>query len=78
MSLPNYQRYQLEFEELQAKVGAAVAKSASFNDIMQAFVREAAPRNMTSDGPAQDPSSLEGGLPGRVLRTLRRSGDSDG
>jgi hypothetical protein len=43
-SLPNYDRYRSEFEELQAKVGSSIAKSASFDDIMRAFVAEAAPR----------------------------------
>jgi hypothetical protein len=43
-SLPNYDRYLAEFEELQAKVGSSIARSASFDDIMRAFVAEAAPR----------------------------------
>jgi hypothetical protein len=42
-SLPNYDRYRSEFEVLQAKAGSSIAKSASFDDIVRAFVAEAAP-----------------------------------
>jgi hypothetical protein len=76
-SLPNYDRHRSEFEELQAKVGGSVAKSASFDDIMHAFVTEASTRQTTTGVLAGGPSTSGSGLHGRVLRALRQSDDSD-
>lgn len=42
-SLPGYDRYRSEFEKLEAKVGSSVAKSAIFDDILDAFIAEASP-----------------------------------
>ncbi len=42
-SLPSYDRHRSEFEKLQAKVGSSAAKSAIFDNILDAFVAEASP-----------------------------------
>jgi hypothetical protein len=73
-NLPGYDRMRPEFEALQAKVGAELARSAAFEDVLAAFMREAGYR---TGGPRQKESPDSEGVSGRVLRTLRQSGEAD-
>jgi hypothetical protein len=75
LPLPGYDRRQADFAQTQARVGAAIAKAAIFDDILASFLNEAEwhkPR-----GPGVGRRAEVAGLPGRILRVLRESGEAD-
>jgi hypothetical protein len=82
--LPNWDRYRPEFEDLQTKVGAELAKAASFEGVVEGFKREAAygsPRQRRLAEAALRRRSEErhskdhSGLRGRALRDLESDFD---
>jgi hypothetical protein len=75
-SLPRYPWFREQFEELQANAGAALARSAAFENILAAFLGEAAPIAESQDERRKQ-SAPHAGVRGRVLRTLRQSGDTE-
>jgi hypothetical protein len=82
--LPNWDRYRPEFEALQKKIGAELAKAASFEDVVEGFKREAAAygsprqRRLAEAGLRHRSEEMHSkdhsGLRGRALRVLRDSG----
>jgi hypothetical protein len=70
-----YERLRAEFAQTATQVGAAMAKVAIFDDILASFVREAQ-WHVPSDKTKAE-RTADAGLPGRILRVLRESGEAD-
>ena len=77
--LPNYDRLQADFAQMQAWVGTARAKVVIFEEILASFLSEAQWHKPSGKRPRKPRTerAADPGLPGRILRVLRQSGEDD-